>query len=179
MVSAVPHLWRTTLPIVVMALFGSLACSSGCRHEAPQGQSTATGAEPRPPGSTGSKVGNSDPHGVENQPDWEEMAKELRVRVGPRMPPELPSDETVACNQMLDAVVEFYDATERSEARREQRRAELAATREADLRDCVATTSIEAAVCVSILLRDRNSEYPWLLDQCDRAYPRSGTPSPG
>ncbi|NJK33282.1 MAG: CapA family protein [Deltaproteobacteria bacterium] len=32
-------------------------------------------------------------------------------------------------------------------------------------------TSIAATVCVTLLLGDRDSEFPWLLDQCSRAYP--------
>ena len=101
------------------------------------------------------------------------MSRELRGRVEPRLPKTLPDDAQSACSQMLDAVAAFYQATEPSEARRAQRLAELSATRQDDLDECVANTSIPAAACVTVLLGDRDSEYPWLLDQCDRAFPSS------
>ena len=45
------------------------------------------------------------------------------------------------------------------------------ATREADQAACESRTSVAAATCVTILLGDKNAEFPWLLDQCMRAYP--------
>jgi hypothetical protein len=163
--------WRSALMLFALGGAGSVACGGGCGHEAGESGASAT---TRPPVSTTAKVGNDDPHGVENQPDWSEMARELRVRVEPRMPKELPADPRSACTQMLDAAVTFYDSTEKSEARRTQRLAELAATREDDLGQCIEETSVSAAVCVTVLLGDRDSEYPWLLDQCNRAFPGTG-----
>jgi len=74
---------------------------------------------------------------------------------------------------MLDAARSFYEATERDPLRRAARVADLDATREDDLAACVDTTSIAAASCVTVLLGDKDSEFPWLLDQCSRAYPRT------
>ncbi|MFO7565954.1 MAG: CapA family protein [Enhygromyxa sp.] len=120
------------------------------------------------------RVGNDDPRGVEDQPNWDQQAAELRRRVDPRMPKALPSDKRAACTQMLDEVEVFYRSVESGE-QREQRIAELADTRERDLEGCVRETSVAAAVCVTILLRERDSEFPWLLDQCSRAYPSANS----
>src|SRR5690606_26392024 len=74
------------------------------------------------------------------------------------------------CGAMLDEALAFYQHVEGGE-QREARIAELQSTRERDLEGCIRETSIAAALCVTILLRDRDSEFPWLLDQCSRAYP--------
>ena len=110
---------------------------------------------------------------MDNQPNWDAMAAELAKRVQPRMPEALPSDPAVACGEMLDAAKGFYEATERDPLRRAARVADLEATRDDDLKSCVEGTSVAAATCVTILLGDRDSEFPWLLDQCSRAYPRT------
>ncbi len=166
---------------VLLAGAGAMACAGGCRHEGeaePQARST-----PRLPGQRASsqgsgapapRVGNTDPSGVGNQPDWDEMARDLRARVGPRLPERLPENADAACREMLDAAVTFYSTTEPNPSRRRARLDELAATREEDLRGCTVSTSVEAAACVTVLLGDRDSEFPWLLDQCTRAYPKSG-----
>jgi hypothetical protein len=118
-----------------------------------------------------SRVGNNDPRGVDDQPDWERQARELKQRVDSRMPSELPTDKRVACEAMLDEALAFYIAVEGDADQRAERMAQLQQTRERDLAGCVRETSIAAAVCVTLLLRDRDSEFPWLLDQCTRAYP--------
>jgi hypothetical protein len=105
-------------------------------------------------------------------PDWEALARELRERVGPRMPDPLPTDPAQACADMLDAARAFYAATEVNPEHRRRREAEMDETRTADLAACVEHTSLAAASCVTILLSDHSSEFPWLLDQCSRAYPR-------
>ena len=165
---------RSALLLFALGGAGSLACGSGCRHEAAERGSVGT---PDLPGAGSARVGNDDPRGVENQPDWSSMARDLRVRVEPRMPKELPADRAAACAQMLEAAMVFYDTTEASPERRAKRLQELADTYEDDLRGCIAHTSIQAALCVTILLGDRDSEYPWLLDQCDRGFPSGGSPS--
>ena len=119
-----------------------------------------------------SRVGNNDPRGVDDQPDWERQAVELKQRVDSRMPSELPTDKRAACEAMLDEALAFYIAVEGNADQRAERMAQLAAsTRQRDLAGCMRETSIAAAVCVTLLLRDRDSEFPWLLDQCTRAYP--------
>jgi hypothetical protein len=128
-----------------------------------------------------SRVGNDDPRGVDDQPDWNRQARELKQRVDPRMPGELPTDKRAACEAMLDEATAFYMAVEGNPEQRADRMAQLQQTRERDLEGCIRETSIAAAVCVTILLHDRDSEFPWLLDQCTRAYPQEtggGPPDP-
>lgn len=117
-----------------------------------------------------SRVGNNDPRGVDDQPNWDQQAAELKRRVDPRMPNPLPTDKQAACTAMLDEALAFYQSVE-GDDQRDARIAELQQTRARDLDGCVRETSIAAAVCVTLLLRDRDSEFPWLLDQCSRAYP--------
>jgi poly-gamma-glutamate synthesis protein (capsule biosynthesis protein) len=148
-----------------LALSASVALlASGCIRDKKDG-----GKTPNP--ATQTRVGNDDPRGVDAQPDWDQQARELAQRVGPRMPDPLPTDKKAACEAMLDEAMAFYMAVETDPERRAERMAELQATREADLEGCIGETSIAAAVCVTILLGDRDSEFPWLLDQCTRAYP--------
>jgi poly-gamma-glutamate capsule biosynthesis protein CapA/YwtB (metallophosphatase superfamily) len=118
-----------------------------------------------------SRVGNNDPRGIDDQPDWDRQARELKQRVDSRLPSELPTDKRAACEAMLDEAVAFYIAVEGDADQRAERMAQLQQTRERDLAGCMRETSITAAVCVTLLLRDRDSEFPWLLDQCTRAYP--------
>jgi poly-gamma-glutamate synthesis protein (capsule biosynthesis protein) len=127
-----------------------------------------------------SRVGNDDPRGVDDQPDWESQARELKQRVDSRMPSALPTDKRVACEAMLDEALAFYIAVEGEANQRAERMAQLQQTRERDVAGCMRETSIAAAVCVTLLLRDRDSEFPWLLDQCTRAYPSEtgGGPTP-
>jgi hypothetical protein len=70
---------------------------------------------------------------------------------------------------MLDAAVGYYENTERDAS---SQITALQATRAEDLAACTRETSPAAAVCTSILLRDVAGEFPWLLDQCSRAFPR-------
>jgi hypothetical protein len=141
----------------------TLLAISGCLRE---NNGTAPNSSPQ----LRTRVGNDDPRGIDDQPDWEQQAAELKRRVDPRMPSPLPSDKQAVCAAMLDEALAFYQSVEGGD-QREQRIAELEQTRERDLDGCVRETSIAAATCVTILLRDRDSEFPWLLDQCTRAYP--------
>jgi hypothetical protein len=118
------------------------------------------------------RVGNNDPRGVDDQPDWDRQARELKQRVDPRLPSELPTDPRVACEAMLAEVATFYISVEADPDQRAARMAQLQQTRERDLAACTRDTSVAAAVCVTLLLKDRDSEFPWLLDQCSRAYPK-------
>jgi hypothetical protein len=117
------------------------------------------------------RVGNDDPRGVDDQPNWDQQAIELKQRVDPRLPNPLPTDKKAVCESMLDEALAFYKSIEGDEQERNAREAEMQQTRARDLESCVKETSIAAALCVKVLLGDRNSEFPWLLDQCTRAYP--------
>lgn len=122
--------------------------------------------------STGrTRVGNNDPRGVDDQPDWDQQARELRQRVDSRLPHPLPSDHRAVCEAMLDEALAFYMAVETDPDRRADRMGDLQDTRDADVEGCLRETSVAAAACVTVLLGDRDSEFPWLLDQCSRAYP--------
>jgi len=120
------------------------------------------------------QVGNYDPRGVDDQPDWDEQARALKQRIAPRMPATLPSDKRAACEAMLDEASGFYEAVEGNVLHRAALIAQLAQARASDVDGCMRESSVAAVVCVTILLRDRDSEFPWLLDQCSRAYPNEG-----
>jgi hypothetical protein len=120
------------------------------------------------------RVANDDPGGADDQPDWNQQARELKQRVDPRMPETLPTDKRAVCTAMVQAASEFYVAVETDPVQRQNQLAQLQQTRETDIEGCIRETSVAAAVCVTILLGDRDSEFPWLLDQCSRAYPNEG-----
>ncbi|PRQ08648.1 CapA family protein [Enhygromyxa salina] len=126
----------------------------------------------RPGSELQTRVGNNDPRGVDDQPDWDRQARELKQRVDPRMPNELPADARTACEAMLGEAATFYISVEGDPEQRAARMAQMQQTRERDLEGCIRDTSVAAAVCVTLLLKDRDSEFPWLLDQCSRAYPK-------
>lgn len=144
----------------------SLTLTTACIRDSNNG-----GNNPNTPKQIDSRVGNNDPRGVDDQPDWERQARELKQRVDSRMPSTLPTDKRAACEAMLDEALSFYIAVETDADQRAERMAQMQQTRERDLEGCIRETSIAAAVCVTLLLRDRDSEFPWLLDQCTRAYP--------
>lgn len=113
------------------------------------------------------RVGNPS-RGVDEQPDYDKMALEVRDRVESRLGDPLPPVHD-ACVGMLDAAVAMYRRTEADGTMQASR---LDATRERDLAACESETSASAAVCVTLLLGDEAGEWPWLLDQCSRAFPR-------
>jgi len=113
-------------------------------------------------------VGNQ-AKGVKDQPDWNLEAQKLRGRIEGRLPAPLPKIED-ACSAMLEAVHEHYRTVEGEGA---VAVVTVAATREQDLAACIERTSAAAAMCVALAIQDRQEEYPWLLDQCSRAFPRS------
>jgi len=154
----------TLLPVVLIAAF-----TGGCLRD----NGTAPASD-----TIQGRVANNDPGGVDDQPDWDQQARELKQRVDSRMPETLPSDKRAACTAMLDAVSEFYVAVETDAEQRQNQMAQLLQTRDTDIDGCVRETSVAAAVCVTILLGDRDSEFPWLLDQCSRAYPNDAGGGP-
>ena len=117
------------------------------------------------------RTANNDARGVGLQPDYQGEATLLRERVLPRLPDPLPASRAAACTAMLDAVAAFYAEVEPEEGPRTQLLADLRTSRPADLASCERETSVRAASCVRLRLADRDAEYPWLLDQCSRAFP--------
>lgn len=112
------------------------------------------------------RVGNQ-AKGVQEQPDYDASAATVRDAVEGRLPDPLPDEET-ACRAMLEAVHAQYVE---QEGRGSEAVAALEATRDDDMTGCVQETSPAAASCVTILTRQGEGEYPWLLDQCSRAFP--------
>ena len=125
------------------------------------------------PGAPGAerRIGNvgNQASGIEAMPDWDAAARRVKDDVEPRLPDPLPPVGQ-ACAQMLDAAKRFYVDTE-GEGTRAVRA--IGAARAADERACAAETSAAAAACVTILLGESAGEYPWLLDQCSRAFPKA------
>jgi hypothetical protein len=135
----------------------------------------STGGMSRPGGGLVSPWGEGIGHvgnevrGIEAMPDYDAEAQRLRARVGSELPHPLPSP-SAACTSMLDGAREYYVGTEGEAS---SAVAALDATRKADLDACVTWTSPAAAACVAVLMAKSEGEYPWLLDQCSRAFPRS------
>ena len=160
--------------LLVLVAAGATCSSESQPGSKPASSSTgAAGADEAGSAVAQPRVGNPSNTGMDTVPDWNALAVELRERVGPRMPDPLPTDLEGACAGMLDEALAFYVETELNPEHQKRLRAQMADTRNADFQACVAETSIAAATCVTILLGDRNAEFPWLLDQCSRAYPRA------
>lgn len=117
------------------------------------------------------RTANNDARGAGVQPDYDGEAALLREQIAPRLPDPLPSDRRAACSAMLDAATTFYGTIESEPAARTQLLADLQSTRAADLAACEKDTSVRAATCVQLRLTDRDTELPWLIDQCTRAFP--------
>lgn len=115
------------------------------------------------------RVGNQ-VRGIEAMPDYDAEAKELRTRVERQLPEPLPSPKA-ACVSMLDGARQYYVDTEGEESSAVKT---MAATREADLTACVEHTNPAAAACVAVLMSRNEGEFPWVLDQCSRAFPSQG-----
>lgn len=112
------------------------------------------------------QVGNA-VRGIDAMPDYDAEARYLRERVEPQLPEPLPSPKA-ACVSMLDQARQYYEGTE-GEASTAVRT--MTATRAVDLTACVEETSPAAAACVAVLMRHNEGEFPWVLDQCSRAFP--------
>lgn len=117
------------------------------------------------------RTANNDARGAGVQPDYDGEAALLREQIAPRLPDPLPSDRRAACTAMLDAAATFYGTIESEPAPRTQLLADVQSTRAADLAACEKETSVRAATCVQLRLADRDTELPWLIDQCTRAFP--------
>lgn len=167
--------WRAALALWATCLGGlaGAACTpspTGASQSPRTGEPASTAA--RPPASADVRTANPDRRGFDNQPDYESEAAALREYVDGRLTAPLARDRATACAAMFEAVDAFYASVEyASEARRREVAQALAQSREADLAACTRETSLKAAACVTLLLGDRTAEFPWLLDQCARAYP--------
>lgn len=164
---------RSTLSTASVGFCALLAACS-CSNVPPAGRGNGArqpGVNPDRDSKKLARVANSDPSGADNQPDWNDLARQTKEMVAPRLPDPLPTDHAKVCEGMLDAALTFYDETEGDALHKASRREELLATRDADLAACQDETSISAAICVTLLLGDKNAEFPWLLDQCTRAFP--------
>ncbi len=157
----------------LVTVLATMAIVTGCPRTDGSGSSSNPEVEAPPrsdsgPGQRTIRVGNQ-ARGVQDQPDYDRAALEIRERVEDRLPRPPPSADQ-ACEAMLSAVAAQLVATEGADARAVK---VLEATRAADHRACVRQTSPAAAACVRILVSEQEGEYPWLLDQCSRAFPAS------
>lgn len=157
---------------MVFCLLTLSACSTKPVHSSQGGSTKVASDEGGDDSAELAPVGNGSGDSVDAQPDWEGMAQDLRQRVDSRLPTEFPPIDQ-ACGAMLEEAVAFYESVERDALDKSRRMEELKASRNEDQEACVAESSDQAVACVTILLGDRDSEFPWLLDQCSRAYPKS------
>ena len=142
----------------------SVACANDPGASPPAGKSSGE-RQPSPPGSP-IRVGNQ-VKGVEAQPNYDAEAEGIRRRVDGLLPSPLPSPKA-ACNTMFDAAISMYRRVDGDGARSVTM---LEATRTEDQAACETETSPAAAACVAVLITKDGGEFPWLLDQCSRAYP--------
>lgn len=169
--------WRAAAAAAALAIAWAASACTGAA-DAPQSPSGAApgparAEEPAPPPASERRLqtANHDRRSFDNQPDYAGEAALLRDYVEPRLAASAIGERALMCARMLDTAAEFYAAVEREPAQREQVLAALRASRADDLARCQRETSPRAAACVTILLGDRTAEFPWLLDQCSRAYP--------
>lgn len=166
--------WRG-LALLAMVVAGGCSCSCARddrdRTRAPDGR-FGDDAELEPPPKT-MRVGNQ-AGGIDEMPDYDREAIEVREAVADRLPDPLPSVEA-ACESMLQAVHRHYTAADGESA---QSVRILERTHDADLAACRKRTAAAAAACVIVLVHEQRDvqeplEYPKLLDQCTRAFPRT------
>ncbi len=112
------------------------------------------------------RVGNQ-AAGIDEQPDYDREALAIREAVEGRLPDPLPSPKA-ACVAMYDAAIASYA---RAEGKSSPPVRVLEKTRREGLASCEAETSPAAAACVAVLAASEGGEFPWLLDQCSRAFP--------
>lgn len=135
----------------------------------------ATSGTQRPPGNSSrdalnpfsglGHVGNQ-VRGIDAMPDYDAEAEPVRARVEPRLPSPLPSPRA-ACVTMLDGARQFYVDTEGEDSLAVRT---MDRNRDADLADCTEQTSPVVASCVAVLMAENAGEFPWVLDQCRRAF---------
>jgi len=148
------------------AAFVLVACPRG-REERASTPSTAAQESAR-------VVGN-EARGLDDQPDYEAMAQALRERVEPAVVAATPASAELACRAMWDGVIAQSIAREGEDAAATLTWQRARAAGEAE---CIETTSPAAATCVAHELPDARGEFPWVLDQCSRAFPAPPKPPP-
>jgi hypothetical protein len=151
---------------LVVALLAACATPPADSAAPPQPQPAERVAPATP-----TRTANSDARGAAMQPDYDGEAAALREHMLARLPAPLPTDRRAACTGMLDAAAAFYGEIAAPGDPRTRLLADLQSTRADDLTRCERETSVRAATCVQLRLRDRDAELPWLLDQCTRAFP--------
>ncbi len=149
---------------LVVALLGSSCANDAASSHAPARRDSKPSVAK--PGHGSIRVGNQ-AKGVESQPDYDREAEQIRAQVAGKLPEPLPSPRG-ACNTMFDAAIAAYRRTDGPAARSVEL---LEATRADDLEACERETSAAAAACVAVLITQDGGEFPWLLDQCSRAFP--------
>ncbi|MCA9719333.1 MAG: hypothetical protein H6713_11375 [Myxococcales bacterium] len=161
---------------------GAVALLAACQAP-PAATAEPTAIEDEPDGRViPPRVANPDQRGAANQPRYDEEARVLAQTIRPELPQPAPPDtldnRRVGCGAMLDEARRFYAEVERDESSRARVLQALDDTRGEDLEACARETSVLASACVAHLLGRRDSEFPWLLDQCARAFPSTESASP-
>ncbi len=160
----------------MLSIVAALCCA--CTTPA-GGTAEPTGQAEGEPGPSGRAVpprtANPDGRGVGDQPNYDAEANQLKRSILGRLPQPMPADtpenRDAACSAMLDEARELYAEIERDASSRARVDKALVDTRAADREACARETSVSAAHCVRVRLEDRDTELPWLLDQCSRAFP--------
>ena len=152
---------------VRLAIAMLCSCSCAGNNGGPKQAAEDEPARPHDPfGGSRMRVGNQ-AAGIEQQPNYDREAKQIREAVKDRLPDPLPSP-AAACVAMYDAAIASYARTEGSTSPPVRT---LEKTRRDGLASCEAETSPAAAACVAVLAAQDGGEFPWLLDQCSRAFP--------
>lgn len=120
----------------------------------------------------GVRTPNADPNGADNQPDWDAMAATLRARLAPTLKVGDGADPREMCARLLQEANEFYATLDRGGEGTASAQSQLSQTMSRDVEGCVTQLSTYAIACVSASLREQRAEFPWLVDQCARAFPK-------
>lgn len=115
---------------------------------------------------------NADPNSADNQPDWDAMAATLRARLAPTLKVADDADPRAMCQRLLGEAREFYATIDRGGEGAASAQSQISLTTGDDVDGCVAQLSRHAIACVSASLREQRAEFPWLVDQCARAFPK-------
>lgn len=105
------------------------------------------------------------------------MAAKRRARLGPTVEGAEDADPRVMCERLLRETRVFYGSIDAAEEGKSSAKTQLSQTIVSDVNGCAEELSLKAISCVSESLRERRAEFPWLVDQCARAFPKAGTRS--
>ncbi|MGB1698397.1 MAG: hypothetical protein ACPHRO_00495 [Nannocystaceae bacterium] len=168
----------------MLAALGGIAWwgSTGCEGRRPatrelgaRGDQTPLEGAAVPPRLTrpGVRTPNADPNGADNQPDWDAKAAQLRARIGPTLRVIEDADPREMCARLLTEAGTFYGSLAGDDTSPSSASGHLSQTAARDIEGCVAELSPRAIACVSASLSERSAEFPWLVDQCARAFPKA------